>query len=186
MGTRALYDWLEGEGRERVRFLPVDAVNDPALIARNRSMVSINGALSVDLVGQVVADQIGGRQYSGIGGHEEFVRGPHRLDRRRVDYSALGDDELQEHVAFDAGVCENDGVLENPVRRRLAGLVHLATEVSRSTITRPRGNRIRAAHRCDSLKRGDGKVRRASTSDREKNTGDVKTTQVRTKTTRAH
>jgi acyl-CoA hydrolase len=75
MGTRALYDWLEGEGRELVRFLPVDAVNDPALIARNRAVVSINGALSVDLVGQVVADQIGGRQYSGIGGHEEFVTG---------------------------------------------------------------------------------------------------------------
>jgi acyl-CoA hydrolase len=75
MGTRALYDWLGGEGRELVRFLPVDAVNDPALIARNRAMVSINGALSVDLVGQVVADEIGGRQYSGIGGHEEFVTG---------------------------------------------------------------------------------------------------------------
>jgi acyl-CoA hydrolase len=75
MGTRELYEWLGGEGRELVRFLPVEAVNDPALIARNRSMVSINGALSVDLVGQVVADQIGGRQYSGIGGHEEFVTG---------------------------------------------------------------------------------------------------------------
>jgi acyl-CoA hydrolase len=75
MGTRALYDWLGGAGRELVRFLPVDAVNDPALIARNRAMVSINGALSVDLVGQVVADEIGGRQYSGIGGHEEFVTG---------------------------------------------------------------------------------------------------------------
>ena len=75
MGTRALYDWLGGEGRELVRFLPVDEVNDPAIIARNRALVSINGALSVDLVGQVVADQVGGRQYSGIGGHEEFVAG---------------------------------------------------------------------------------------------------------------
>jgi acyl-CoA hydrolase len=75
MGTRELYDWLGGEGRELVRFLPVDDVNDPAIIARNRSLVSINGALSVDLVGQVVADQIGGRQYSGIGGHEDFVTG---------------------------------------------------------------------------------------------------------------
>ncbi|HKA16133.1 MAG TPA: acetyl-CoA hydrolase/transferase C-terminal domain-containing protein, partial [Myxococcota bacterium] len=75
MGTRALYDWLGGEGRELVRFLPVDEVNDPAIIARNRALVSINGALSVDLYGQVVADQIGGRQYSGIGGHEEFVAG---------------------------------------------------------------------------------------------------------------
>jgi acyl-CoA hydrolase len=75
MGTRELYDWLDGDGRERVRFLPIDAVNDPALIARNRALASINGALSVDLMGQVVADEIGGRQYSGIGGHEDFVTG---------------------------------------------------------------------------------------------------------------
>ncbi len=75
MGTRELYDWLDGEGRELVRFLPVDDVNDPAIIARNRAMVSINGAISVDLLGQVVADEIGGRQYSGIGGHEDFVTG---------------------------------------------------------------------------------------------------------------
>jgi len=75
MGTRELYDWLDGAGRERVRFLPVDQVNEPSLIARNRALVSINGALSVDLVGQVVADEIGGRQHSGIGGHEDFVTG---------------------------------------------------------------------------------------------------------------
>ncbi|MGH0028456.1 MAG: acetyl-CoA hydrolase/transferase family protein [Myxococcota bacterium] len=75
MGTRELYDWLDGEGRELVRFLPVDEVNTPSLIARNRGLVSINGALSVDLVGQVVADEIGGRQHSGIGGHQDFVTG---------------------------------------------------------------------------------------------------------------
>jgi len=75
MGTRELYDWLGGEGRERVRFLPVEEVNDPHLIARNRNMVSINGALAVDLVGQVVADHLNGRVYSGIGGHEDFVSG---------------------------------------------------------------------------------------------------------------
>jgi acyl-CoA hydrolase len=75
MGTRELYDWLDAEGRERVRFLPVDLVNEPSLIASNRALVSINGALSVDLVGQVVADEIGGRQHSGIGGHEDFVTG---------------------------------------------------------------------------------------------------------------
>ncbi len=73
MGSRALYDWLDGQAA--VRFLPVSRVNDPASIARNRRMVSINGALSVDLAGQIVADTIGGRQYSGIGGHEDFVAG---------------------------------------------------------------------------------------------------------------
>jgi acyl-CoA hydrolase len=73
MGTRALYDWLDGN--EAVRFLPVDQVNEPGLIARNRRMISINGALSIDLVGQVVADRIGEREHSGIGGHEDFVTG---------------------------------------------------------------------------------------------------------------
>jgi acyl-CoA hydrolase len=72
-GTRALYDWLDGQ--EQVRFLPVEAINDPSIIARNRLMISINGALSVDLAGQVAADMVDGRQYSGIGGHEDFVNG---------------------------------------------------------------------------------------------------------------
>lgn len=73
MGSRRLYDWLED--RESVRFLPVGIVNDASVIARNRNMVSINGALSVDLLGQVVADSIAGAQYSGIGGHEDFLAG---------------------------------------------------------------------------------------------------------------
>lgn len=73
MGSRELYDWLDGN--EAVRFLPVDVVNDPAVIAKNRAMVSINGALAIDLFGQVVADTIDGRQFSGIGGHEDFLAG---------------------------------------------------------------------------------------------------------------
>ena len=70
-GTAELYEWLD-DNRE-VMFLPVDIVNAPDVIARNRSMVTLNGALSVDLHGQVVADSIGGRQFSGIGGHEDFI-----------------------------------------------------------------------------------------------------------------
>ncbi len=77
MGDRALYDWLDGN--ELVRFLPAEIVNDPAVIARNRNMVSINGALSVDLMGQVVADSIAGVQHSGIGGHEDFLAGAGRV-----------------------------------------------------------------------------------------------------------
>lgn len=70
-GTRDLYDWLDGN--DEVRFLPVDQVNDPAIVAANHDMVTINGALMIDLYGQVAADTIGRRQYSGIGGHEDFV-----------------------------------------------------------------------------------------------------------------
>lgn len=70
-GTRELYDWLDG--RDEVRFLPVDRVNDPSIIAANRRMISINAALAVDLAGQIAADTIGPRQYSGIGGHDDFT-----------------------------------------------------------------------------------------------------------------
>jgi acyl-CoA hydrolase len=73
LGSRELYDWLDE--REDVVFLPVDRVNDPGVIGSNRSMRSLNGALSVDLFGQVAADAIGPRQYSGIGGHEDFTAG---------------------------------------------------------------------------------------------------------------
>lgn len=70
-GTTELYDWLHEN--DQVRFLPVDVVNAPDVIARNHEVVSVNGAIAVDLFGQVAADRIGGRQYSGIGGHEDFV-----------------------------------------------------------------------------------------------------------------
>ena len=72
-GSRALYDWLDE--REDVRFLPVDQINTPAIIARNRSMTAINGALAIDLFGQIAADTLGGRQHSGVGGHEDFSEG---------------------------------------------------------------------------------------------------------------
>jgi acyl-CoA hydrolase len=80
MGSRELYDWLDE--REDVVFLPVDVVNEPAVIGRNRSPISLNGALCVDLFGQVTADDRGTGQFSGIGGHEDFLAG--------TGYSATG------------------------------------------------------------------------------------------------
>jgi acyl-CoA hydrolase len=71
LGTAELYEFLDGS--DEVRFLPVDIVNSPEVVAHNRRMVTINGALTIDLWGQAVADTIGGRQFSGIGGHEDFV-----------------------------------------------------------------------------------------------------------------
>lgn len=72
-GTSELYEWLDGN--DAVRFLPVDVVNSPENISRNREMITINGAMSVDLAGQIIADTIGGAQFSGIGGHEDFIAG---------------------------------------------------------------------------------------------------------------
>lgn len=72
-GIPELYQWLDGN--QEVAFVPVDVVNSPETIAKNRKAVTINAALGVDIHGQVVADSIGGAQYSGIGGHEDFVAG---------------------------------------------------------------------------------------------------------------
>jgi acyl-CoA hydrolase len=71
LGTAELYAWLDGN--EDVRFAPVEIVNAAHLVSANHDIVSINGAICVDLYGQVVADRMRGRQYSGIGGHEDFV-----------------------------------------------------------------------------------------------------------------
>jgi acyl-CoA hydrolase len=70
-GTVELYEFLDGN--TEVRFLPVEVVNSPEIVSRNARMVTINGALTIDLWGQAVADTIGPRQFSGIGGHEDFV-----------------------------------------------------------------------------------------------------------------
>jgi acyl-CoA hydrolase len=72
-GVPELYEWLDGN--EDVRFLPVEIINSPDVISRNRQMITINGAMAIDLSGQITADTIEGRQFSGIGGHEDFVAG---------------------------------------------------------------------------------------------------------------
>lgn len=108
-GSAELYDWLHEN--ERVRFLPVEIVNDPAVIAANRDMISINGALGVDLWGQVSADTLGSRQFSGIGGHEDFVAGAGlRLADRSILClpSTAGEGEARTSriaAGFEAGTC---------------------------------------------------------------------------------
>jgi acyl-CoA hydrolase len=72
-GSTELYSWLDGN--EAVAFLPVEIVNAPEVIGANSDMISINGALAIDIHGQVVADTISGDQFSGIGGAEDFVAG---------------------------------------------------------------------------------------------------------------
>lgn len=73
LGTKRLYDFVDGN--PHVEFFPSEHVNSPANIARNDNMVSINSAIEVDLTGQVVADSVGYRFYSGIGGQVDFIRG---------------------------------------------------------------------------------------------------------------
>jgi 4-hydroxybutyrate CoA-transferase len=72
-GTERLYEFVNDN--PFVEFHPCDRTNDTALIRQNDKVVAINSALEVDLSGQVVADSIGHRIYSGIGGQMDFIRG---------------------------------------------------------------------------------------------------------------
>ena len=58
-----------------VEVRPVDYVNHPAVIMKQHKMVSVNSAIQVDLQGQVVAEAMGLRQFSGVGGQVDFIRG---------------------------------------------------------------------------------------------------------------
>ena len=77
-GTRKLYDYIHDN--PRFEFRPTEFTNDPFQIARNRQMVAISSAIEVDLTGQVCADSIGDRFYSGFGGQVDFIRGAARSE----------------------------------------------------------------------------------------------------------
>jgi acetyl-CoA hydrolase len=75
-GSQRLYDFVDNN--PLIELHPTDYVNDPFNIARNEKMVAINSALQIDLTGQVCADSIGTRLYSGVGGQVDFIRGAAR------------------------------------------------------------------------------------------------------------
>ena len=73
VGTQALYDFVDDN--PVVEFHPCDRTNSTHLIRSNPRVVAINSAIEVDLSGQVCADSIGHRIFSGIGGQMDFIRG---------------------------------------------------------------------------------------------------------------
>jgi len=76
IGTRRLYDFVDDN--PFVELYPIEYVNDPFVISRNENMVAINSAIEVDFTGQVCADSIGTRFYSGVGGQLDFIYGASR------------------------------------------------------------------------------------------------------------
>ncbi len=72
-GTRRLYDFVDEN--PTIEFHGCDRTNDTALIRQNPKVVAINSAVEIDLTGQVCADSIGHRIYSGIGGQMDFIHG---------------------------------------------------------------------------------------------------------------
>ena len=73
MGSKRLYDFARENPSIEMR--TVDYVNNPVVVAQNTNMVCINSCLAVDFMGQVVSDSIGIKQFSGVGGQVDFVRG---------------------------------------------------------------------------------------------------------------
>ncbi len=78
LGSRRLYDFMDGNRDIVVK--DVAWVNDPFVIAQNPAVMSINSCLEIDLTGQICADSIGERIFSGIGGQHDFVYGSSRSE----------------------------------------------------------------------------------------------------------
>lgn len=78
LGSRELYRWLDHN--ELVELHRTEYINDPCVIGHNYRQVAINGAIEVDLTGQVCADSIGPRLYSGVGGQMDFIYGASRAE----------------------------------------------------------------------------------------------------------
>jgi 4-hydroxybutyrate CoA-transferase len=76
LGTQQLYDWVNDN--PLIELHPTEYVNDPFVIAQNERMVAVNSAIEVDLTGQVCADSIGPKLYSGVGGQLDFIYGASR------------------------------------------------------------------------------------------------------------
>ena len=78
LGTQRLYRFVDDN--PIIELHPSEYVNDPFVIAQNARMVAINSAIEVDLTGQVCADSIGPRLYSGVGGQVDFIYGASRSE----------------------------------------------------------------------------------------------------------
>ena len=89
LGTQRLFDFIHEN--PSFEFRPITYTNDPFVVAQNDRMVAINSALQVDLTGQVCADSLGTRPYSGFGGQTRFHSRRGALQGRRADYRAAFD-----------------------------------------------------------------------------------------------
>jgi acyl-CoA hydrolase len=107
MGSRRLYDFIDDN--PQVAMLDVAYVNDTAVIRRNPNVTAINSAIEVDLTGQVCADSIGTRLYSGVGGQMDFIRGASLSEGGRPiialpSVTKRGESRIVSHLKEGAGV----------------------------------------------------------------------------------
>ena len=82
MGSRKLYDFVDDN--PLVSLMDCEYVNNTDVIRRHSRMTAVNSAVEIDLTGQVCADSIGTRLYSGVGGQMDFIRGASRAERGKA------------------------------------------------------------------------------------------------------
>ena len=119
MGSKKLYDFIDHN--PDVEMYPVDYVNDPRVIAQNDNMVSINSCIEVDLMGQVAAETIGLKQFSGTGGQVDYVRGAAWSKNGKVDHRHPLDRRIGKSFSYRSvlgtGCCGNDFSQRSGLRR---------------------------------------------------------------------
>lgn len=143
MGTRRLYDYVDNN--PFFEFHPSEYVNDPFVIAQHDKMVAVNVGLEIDLTGQVCADSLGYRFYSGIGGQVDFNRGAARSKGGKaiIALPATACDgavsRIVSHLAEGSGVVTTRGDVHyvvteygiaylhgKSIRERALALIHIA------------------------------------------------------------
>lgn len=107
IGSRALYDWADDD--PGLAGYPLSYVNDPAVIALNENMISINGCLGVDIYGQTASESVGLRQISGSGGQMDFVEG------------AIRSKGGKSFLCMSSTYTDKDGLSRSRIRPRFEG-----------------------------------------------------------------
>lgn len=108
MGSKTVYDFIDNN--PMVRMMDVGYTNDPFIISQNPRMTAINSALQIDLTGQVCADSLGTKFYSGVGGQIDFIYGASRAEEGKAiiampSVTNKGISKIAPVLAPGAGVC---------------------------------------------------------------------------------
>lgn len=151
LGTSRLYDWVDDN--PLIELHPTEYVNDPFVIAQNERMVAINSAIEIDLTGQVCADSIGPKLYSGVGGQLDFIYGASRskggvpiiaLPSTAKDYSRIvatlkpgaGVDTTRNHVRYIVTEYGTADLYGKTIRQRALSLIEISHPSFREELTK--------------------------------------------------
>jgi 4-hydroxybutyrate CoA-transferase len=151
LGGRPLYDFIDDN--PQVSMLDIAYINDTAVIRRNPKVIAINSALEVDLTGQICADSLGDRLYSGVGGQMDFMRGAALSEGGKPiialpSTTSKGESRIVSYLKPGAGVVSTRAhvhyvVTEHGIadlwgknlRQRAAALIAIAHPSQRDTLT---------------------------------------------------